>query len=84
MPDDNMKLASTTTFPAARRRGVATALVRTVLEHAAAIGAGWCVTDWRTSRLRASRSWTALWFRRTRLRLERSLDERIAWADGRE
>jgi len=83
VPDDNMKLASTTTFPAARRRGVARALLRTVLDHAASVGAGWCVTDWRTSSLLASRAWPALGFRRTRIRLERRIDERITWADGR-
>lgn len=83
VPDDNMKLASTTTFPPARRRGVARALLRTVLDHAASVGAGWCVTDWRTSSLLASRTWPALGFQRTRLRLERRIDERITWADGR-
>lgn len=84
VPDENMKLASTTTFTAARRRGVARALLRVVLDNAAAQGAAWCVTDWRTSSLLASRTWTALGFARTRLRLERRLDERLAWADGRE
>jgi ribosomal protein S18 acetylase RimI-like enzyme len=84
VPDDNMKLASTTTFASARRRGVARELLRFVLENAAARGAAWCATDWRTSSLLASRSWTALGFRRTRLRLERRIDERIHWADGRE
>jgi GNAT superfamily N-acetyltransferase len=83
VPDDNMKLAATATFATARRRGVGSALLRVVLENAAAVGAPWCVTDWRTSSLRASRAWTALGFRRTRLRLERRIDESIAWADGR-
>lgn len=82
VPDDNMKLASTTTFPAARRRGVARALVHRLLANAREQGAAWCVTDWRTSSLRASRSWTGLGFRRTRLRLERRIDERISWANG--
>ena len=84
VPDDNMKLAATATFPAARRRGVGRALLRQVLENAAAMGAAWCVTDWRTSSLLASRAWTGLGFRRTRLRLERRIDERITWADGHE
>jgi GNAT superfamily N-acetyltransferase len=84
IPDDNMKLASTTTFDTARRRGVARTLLREVLRNAAEGGSGWCVTDWRTSSLTASRTWTSLGFRRTHLRLERRLDERIAWADGRE
>lgn len=82
VPDDNMKLASTTTFPAARRRGVARLLVAEVLRNARELGAAWCVTDWRTSSLRASRTWTSLGFRPTHVRLERRLDERIAWADG--
>lgn len=84
VPEGNMKLAATATFAPARRRGVGRALLRVVLESAAASGAGWCVTDWRTSSLLASRAWTSLGFRRTRLRLERRIDERIAWADGRE
>lgn len=83
VPDGSMKLASTTTFPEARRRGVARELLRWVLENAASRGARWCYTDWRTSSLLASRAWTSLGFRRTRLRLERRIDERIAWADGR-
>ncbi len=39
--------------------------------------------DWRTSSLRASRAWTALGFRRTHVGLERRIDERMTWADGR-
>jgi ribosomal protein S18 acetylase RimI-like enzyme len=84
VPDGSMKLASTTTFPGARRRGVARALLREVLRHASAQGATWCVTDWRTSSLLASRAWTGLGFRPTRLRLERRIDARMAWADGHE
>lgn len=84
VPEDNMKLASTTTFPAARRRGVARSLVHRLLANAREMGAAWCVTDWRTSSLRASRAWTGLGFRRTRLRLERRIDERVSWANGTE
>jgi ribosomal protein S18 acetylase RimI-like enzyme len=82
IPDDNIKLAATATFPAARRRGVGRALLRQVLAEGASRGAAWCVTDWRTSSLLASRAWTGLGFVRTRLRLERVLDPRIAWANG--
>jgi ribosomal protein S18 acetylase RimI-like enzyme len=83
IPDKNMKLASTATFPAARRRGVGRAMLRQVLTEAASRGAGWCVTDWRPSSLLASRAWTALGFERTRVRMERNLDPRVAWANGK-
>lgn len=82
IPDANLKLASTATFPAARRRGVARALLRQVLVEAATRGAAWCVTDWRTSSLLASRAWTGLGFVPTRVRMERNLDPRVAWANG--
>jgi ribosomal protein S18 acetylase RimI-like enzyme len=82
IPDDNIKLAATATFPAARRRGVGRALLRQVLAEGQSRGAAWCVTDWRTSSLLASRAWTGLGFVRTRLRMERNLDPRIAWANG--
>lgn len=82
IPDANIKLASTATFPAARRRGVGRALLRQVLTDGAHRGAPWCVTDWRTSSLLASRAWTGLGFVRTRLRLERLIDARVAWANG--
>jgi ribosomal protein S18 acetylase RimI-like enzyme len=82
IPDRNLKLASTATFPAARRRGVGRALLRQVLAEAAGRGAPWCVTDWRTSSLLASRAWTGLGFVRTRIRMERVIDPRVAWAGG--
>ena len=82
IPEENIKLAATATFPAARRRGVGRALLRQVLAEGARRGAPWCVTDWRTSSLLASRAWTGLGFLRTRLRMERVIDQRVAWADG--
>ena len=82
IPDANIKLAATATFPAARRRGVGRALLRQVLIDGAQRGAPWCVTDWRTSSLLASRAWTGLGFVRTRVRLERMIDPRVAWANG--
>jgi ribosomal protein S18 acetylase RimI-like enzyme len=82
IPDRNMKLAATATFPAARRRGVGRAMLRKVLTEAASHGAPWCVTDWRPSSLLASRAWTGLGFQRTRLRMERNVDPRVAWANG--
>jgi GNAT superfamily N-acetyltransferase len=82
IPAGSWKLASTATFDAARRRGAGRALVHAVLRNAADHGAACCVTDWRTSSLLASRTWPALGWRRTRVRLERRIDERVAWANG--
>ena len=83
IPERNLKLTGAGTFEAARRRGVSRALVHAVLEHARSQDVPCCVLDWRTSSLLASRAWPALGWRRTRIRLERQIDERIAWADGR-
>lgn len=82
IPDRNLKLTGAGTFEGARRRGVSRALVHAALEHARSQGVPWCVLDWRTSSLLASRAWPALGWRRTRIRLERQIDERIAWANG--
>jgi ribosomal protein S18 acetylase RimI-like enzyme len=82
IPAGSWKLASTATFDDARRRGAGRALVHAVLRSAADQGAASCVTDWRTSSLLASRTWPALGWRRTRVRLERRIDERVAWANG--
>jgi ribosomal protein S18 acetylase RimI-like enzyme len=83
IPDRNLKLTGAGTFETARRRGVSRALVHAVLEHARSQDVPCCVLDWRTSSLLASRAWPALGWRRTRIRLERQIDERIAWADGK-
>jgi GNAT superfamily N-acetyltransferase len=83
IPERNLKLTGAGTFEVARRRGVSRALVQTVLEHARSQDVPCCVLDWRTSSLLASRAWPALGWRRTRLRLEGQIDERIAWADGK-
>lgn len=83
IPERNLKLTGAGTFEDARRRGVSRALVHAVLEHCRSRDVPWCVLDWRTSSLLASRAWPALGWRRTRIRLERQIDERIAWANGR-
>ena len=72
----------TSTFPAARRRGVGRALLRQVLIDGAQRGAPCCVTDWRTSSLLASQASTGVGFGRTRGRLERLIDPRVAWANA--
>ncbi len=83
VPDDAVELAVAMTLPEARRRGLQRALLGAGFREAAAAGAGWCITDWRTASLAAARSWTAIGFRPTHFRLHRHVDERIAWAHGR-
>ena len=83
VPDGAWYLADAKTAEAARGRGVMRALVAAGFAEARAAGARDCVTDWRTASLATSRTWTALGFRPTDVRLHRHIDERIAWADGR-
>lgn len=75
-------LAGTMAAPAARRRGIGRQLLRHVLTTAADRGVTHCVTNWRTSNPAAARTWPALGFRPTHVRLLRRVDERIAWARG--
>jgi GNAT superfamily N-acetyltransferase len=81
-PDGAWELGVAMTDPRERGRGVARSLLRVGLEAARDAGAGHCIIDWRTANLQAARTWPALGFRPTHLRLHRRLDERIAWAHG--
>jgi len=66
-------------------RGGGVGLALTTHAPAAAWEAGYqtCMTDWRSTNLLASRFWSRRGFRPVALRLRRSIDPRIAWADGR-
>jgi GNAT superfamily N-acetyltransferase len=81
-PEAAWELGVAMTDPRERGRGVARSLLRAGLDAARDAGAGHCIIDWRTANLEAARTWTALGFRPTHLRLHRRLDERIAWAHG--
>jgi GNAT superfamily N-acetyltransferase len=83
VPDGAWELGDAKTAPDARGRGVARALLAAGFAEARAAGASHCITDWRTASLPTHRSWTALGFRPTHVRLHRHIDERVAWADGR-
>jgi GNAT superfamily N-acetyltransferase len=58
-------------FPGERGRGAGRALGETVLEWAAQAGFGCVVTDWRVTNLLSSRTWPALGFAESFLRLHR-------------
>jgi len=80
--DSTCHLAIAGTRPAARRRGIASALTRAGLAHARERGFETCETDWRSTNLLSSRFWPRLGFRPAFYRLARRMDERIAWAGG--
>lgn len=80
VPDDAVELGVAMTAPAARGRGVMTALLGHGLAAAYEAGARHCVTDWRVANLTASRAWPALGFRPLYWRMHRMIDERITWA----
>lgn len=72
-PDGAGFLAFAAVLPAARGRGVGTALGEAVLDWAAGAGYRSVVTDWRATNLLSSRAWPALGFRPTFLRLHRGI-----------
>ncbi|HET8586972.1 MAG TPA: GNAT family N-acetyltransferase [Candidatus Limnocylindria bacterium] len=74
VPTHAVYLGSTMVEPAARGRGVGRALLRFVLERGREAGAQYCVTNWRTANLLASRTWPALGFRTTHHRLHRRIE----------
>ena len=84
VPEGAWYLQDAKTAPGARGRGVMRALVAAAFAEARAAGSRYCITDWRTASLPAHRTWTALGFMPTDFRLHRQIDERIAWADGRQ
>jgi GNAT superfamily N-acetyltransferase len=84
VPDDATEMAVAMTRRSARGRGVMRALVQTAWAAERARGKRWAVTDWRTASLLAHRAWTALGYRPTHFRLHRHVDERVAWANGRD
>ena len=72
------------TRPEQRGAGVGLALTAHALAAAREAGYRYCMTDWRSTNLLASRFWPRRGFRPVALRLRRSVDPRVAWADGRD
>jgi hypothetical protein len=67
----------------ARGRGIGQALTRLGMAHERSAGYRFCLTDWRSTNLEASRFWPRQGFRSTVLRLARRVDSRIAWGGAR-
>jgi GNAT superfamily N-acetyltransferase len=70
-PDKAAFLGFAAVFPSERGHGAGRALGETVLDWAAQAGFGCVVTDWRVTNLLSSRTWPALGFAETFLRLHR-------------
>lgn len=66
-------LAYVAVLPDARGLGAGRALAETVLAWSRDEGYEWVATDWRSTNLEANRSWRALGFRPTFLRLHRAI-----------
>lgn len=72
-PDDACFLGFAATLPESRGSGIGVALTNASLAWAAEQGFGSMTTDWRETNLLASRFWPRRGFRRTFLRLYRSI-----------
>ena len=70
-PDNAGFLGFAAVFPSARGHGAGRALGEAVLEWAARAGFGCVVVDWRVTNLLSSRTWPALGFAESFLRLHR-------------
>ncbi|MGI8552857.1 MAG: GNAT family N-acetyltransferase [Dehalococcoidia bacterium] len=67
-----------------RSAGVGSALLDRGLAWAREQGFDFCTVSWRTQNLSGGRFWPRNGFQPVRYQLSRSIDERIAWADGRQ
>jgi GNAT superfamily N-acetyltransferase len=70
-PDNAGFLGFAAVFPSERGHGAGRALGEAVLEWAAQAGFGCVVIDWRVTNLLSSRTWPALGFAESFLRLHR-------------
>jgi ribosomal protein S18 acetylase RimI-like enzyme len=82
LPDSCIDLNVGATVEDERGRGVGRLLTQRGLAAAREAGYDWCIADWRTSNLLASRFWPNRGFREVVYRLRRRIDGRIAWANG--
>lgn len=64
----------------ARGRGIMSALTWRGLEHARNEGYEFCVTNWQTANLSASRTWPRFGFQTAAYRLARTINPMSAWA----
>jgi GNAT superfamily N-acetyltransferase len=79
-PDDAIYLWIAYVEPGARIGGAGKALVDNGLAWARSRGLGHCTVGWFTANMQGARFWPGRGYKPVMYRLERRLDERIAWA----
>ena len=84
VPDGCIVLEVAGTQPQFRGRGIGSLLTRAGLAHAFESGYRFCLADWRSANLLASRFWPRRGFRPAAYRLARRVDPRIAWGNDRQ
>lgn len=80
VPPNSCYLSVAATKESERGRGVASALTWHGLERMRAEGFDFCLSDWQTANLPASRTWPRFGFETTAYRLARTVNPMIAWA----
>jgi GNAT superfamily N-acetyltransferase len=83
-PEAGIYLFGGITVPGGRGGGVGTALLRHSMDWAREQGYAHCALHYFTANIPGARFWTRSGFRPLTERLIRRVDERIAWASGRE
>lgn len=81
-PEGCTELVAASTRENLRGHGLGRALTTHALAAMRAAGYAYCQTDWRVTNLLSSRFWPRRGFRPMYYRLARSIDPRIAWANG--
>ena len=79
-PEHATTLHVAATVPEARGRGIGRALAQRGLRAAREAGFRYCLADWRSTNLLASRFWPRQGFEPLAYRLVRQVDSRVAWA----
>jgi GNAT superfamily N-acetyltransferase len=83
-PEKSVYLFTGITVPGGRGGGVGTALLRHAMDWARGQGYERCALHYFTANLSGARFWTRSGFRPLTERMVRRVDERIAWATGKE
>lgn len=83
IPEKCIELVVAGTIPEVRGQGVGSLLTHKGFSYASEKGYKYCITDWRMTNILASRFWPKQGFRPIAYRLNRKIDSRIIWADGK-
>lgn len=81
VPDNCVELSAAGVKANARGQGIGRALINAGFAHAQKAGYKYCLTDWRTTNLPASRFFPHRGFEPIVFRLHRCVDQRITWAN---